>query len=112
MLATDFLGIAFQQGHVLGNRRGEWMMARVPSVLLFVETEQWKVHDPEKIETVCRNVELALAAKKLRAIKPNLAENLTGGQPLVGREEDEVAFLDLEPLGERSFLGIAKELHD
>ena len=78
------------------HRRGERMMAGIPAVLLAVETEQRKFDDPQEIEPVGIDRQLALRLEHVGAIKPDLAQNFAGVEPLVGGEQDQVAFLDCQ----------------
>ena len=75
---------------------GEGMMAGIPAVLFAVETEQRKFDDPEEIKPAVGNGELALGLENVGAIEPDFAEDFAGVEPLVGGEENQVAFLDVE----------------
>ena len=75
MLTADFFRIVLEQRDIFGHRSSERMMARIPTVLFLVETEQRKVHDPEEIETVRIDCKFALAREHVGAIKPDLAED-------------------------------------
>src|SRR2546425_11635503 len=60
MLSTHLFGIALQKRDVLSHRSSERMMAGVPAILLFIETEQGKIDDPKEIKAVWIDVQLAL----------------------------------------------------
>src|ERR1051326_1709192 len=112
MLAADFFRVAVQKWDVLGDRRGERMMAGVPAVLLFIETQQRKINHPQEIKTIARNSETPLRFQKLSAIEPNLAQNLAGGQPLIGCKQEQIAFFDLRFFGERRLFRFTEELYN
>ena len=101
MLAANLLRIGLEQRNILGHRRGERMMAGIPAVVLAVETEQRKFHDPEEVELMRINRQLALPFQNLGAIQTDLAEDFAGVQPLVGGEQNQIAFLNRELGGER-----------
>src|SRR5439155_6737384 len=88
VLAADLLRVALEHRNVLRNRRGERMVAGVPTVLLLIKAQQREVHHPEKIETVGGNGKLALAFEHLSAVEANLAEDLARNQPLIGGKQD------------------------
>jgi hypothetical protein len=71
-------------------------MARVPAVLFFIEAQEREVDDPQEVETVSGDFQLALRFENISAVEANFAEDFAGIKPLVGREKDEVAFLDGE----------------
>src|SRR5437868_1983958 len=48
VLAAHLFRIGFEHRHVFCDRGREWMMARVPAILFFVETEQRKIHHPKE----------------------------------------------------------------
>src|SRR5439155_24787553 len=112
VLAANFFRIACQQRDVLHHRRGERVMARIPTVLFLVEAQQRKVHHPEKLKAVWINGQLPLSLQNLGAVKPDSAEDLTRDQPLVGGEQNQVALLDRELVLERRFFGVIEERHD
>ena len=88
------------------------MVAGIPAVLLAVETEQREFDDPEEMELVVGNNELALGLENVGAIEADLAEDFAGVEPLVGGEEDQVALLDFEFFGEGGFFGGVEEFDD
>src|SRR4051812_34217673 len=110
MLTTHLFRLGLQQRNVLRDRRGEGMMARIPTVLLLVEAQQRKINHPKKIEACWINHEFSLASENLRAIKTYLPQDLACIQPLIGREQDQIAFLDGQLTCERLALGLAEEL--
>ena len=112
VLAADLFRVALEQRDVLGHRRGERMMTGIPAVLFVVEPEERKFNHPQEIEAVGGNGELALGLEHVGAVKSDFSEDFAGGQPLVGGKQNQVAFFDLELLGERRFFGGAEELHD
>ena len=112
MLAANFFRISFQQRDVFRDGCGERMMAGIPAVLFAIKAEQRKFDDPEKIKLLRIYHELPLPFQNLGAIKANLAEDFASVQPLVGGEENQIAFLNRELGGERGFLGFAEKFHD
>ncbi len=112
VLAADFLGVGLEQRDVVGHGCGERMMAGIPAVLFAVEPEQRKFDDPEEIELIRRNRQLALRLEHVGAIEPDLAEDFARGQPLIGGEQDQVAFLDLELGDKRLLLGVVEKLYN
>ena len=63
-------------------------------MILAIETQQRKIDHPKEIKLE-RDGQLSLILEDLRAIKPNLPEDLASGQPLVSREKNQVPFLRL-----------------
>ena len=56
--------------------------------------------------------QLSLPLQYFRAIQPDLAEDFAGGEPLIGREQDEISFLNFKFGNERLFFGLAEKLHN
>src|SRR6202000_390187 len=96
MLAADFFRIGLEKRNVLAYRRGERMMAGIPAVLFAIETEERELDHPQEIETVGRNNKLPLPLQNVGAIETNLAEDFAGREPLIGGEQNQIAFLDLQ----------------
>src|ERR1035437_9102191 len=94
MLTADLLGVDLEHRDILGHRRGEWMVARIPAVLLLIEAQQREINDPEKIEPVCRDDQLPLPFQYVRAIESDLAQDFACREPLVSGEQDEVVPAD------------------
>src|SRR5688500_6596784 len=88
------------------------MMAGIPAVLFLIEAEEREIDDPEEVEPLRIDAELALGDQDLGAVKSNPTENFTGVEPLVGREQDQVAFLDIELLCESGSFGVVEEFDD
>src|ERR1043166_3341535 len=84
VLTSNFFGIGFEYRNVFSNRSGKGMVRRIPAVLLFIKTQQWKVHHPEKLEAIRRYVELSLCPQCFGGVEPDFSNNLTSVQPLVG----------------------------
>ncbi len=96
MLAAHFLRVGLEQRDVLGYRRGERMMARIPAVLFAIKPSSGKLDDPKEIKLMRINHQLPLPFQNVGAIQTDFAEDFTGVQPLVGGEENQVAFLDFQ----------------
>src|ERR1043165_4604920 len=96
VLAPNLFGIRFKHADVFGDGSGKWMMARIPAILLFIETEQREIDPPKKIESVGWNGELALRFQNVRAIETNASQDFASREPLVGGEQNQIAFFDRE----------------
>ena len=83
------------------------MMHRVPFAGCGVELEEGEIGHPEKIELF--GVRQAL---KLGDAQTQPAEDFAGDFPVVGREEDEIAFFDLEPVLQGLLLSLGEEFRD
>src|SRR5688572_18233425 len=105
MLAANFFRLGFEEANVFGNWSRERMMAGVPPVLFLVEAEQREINDPEKVEAIGWDRQFALSFKELGAIKPDLAQDFAGSEPLVGGKQDQVTFLDQKFFLQSLFLG-------
>ena len=68
------------------------MMDRVPFVFLRAECQQRKIRDPEKIELL----ESVGQFLHLGDAQPNPSEHFAGDFPFVRREQNEIAFRDLQ----------------
>ena len=78
---------------VLGQRAGEGVVDGGPAAFLLVEGEQRELGDPEEVELArC----LRAGSAVVGAGEADAAEDLAGGLPLVGGEEDQVAGFDVE----------------
>src|SRR5258706_3185245 len=94
MLASDLLRLGLQQWNILRHGSGKGVMAGIPAVLLLIKTDQWEIYNPQEIKTVGGYRELALSFKNIRAVEANLSQDFACRQPLVGREQNQIAFLD------------------
>ena len=81
------------------------MVHRAPFAGRGIALEEGKIGYPEKVELI--GVRQAL---KLSDAQTQSPEYFAGDFPLVGREEDEVAFFNLEPVSERLLLILGKNL--
>ena len=93
---------------VVGMRAGEGVVDGVPLVIFGREGEEGELRNPKKIERGGVGDEVA----DLGHAEADSAQRFTGSVPLVGSEENEVAFLDCHGLGEGGFLGVAEEFDD
>ena len=84
--------LRFEFRDVLGLRPGERMMHRVPFVFLGAESHERKVGHPEKVELAGARGQLL----HLGNPGTNPAEHFADDFPFVRREQDEVAFFDLQ----------------
>ena len=84
------------------------MVDGVPLLLLLVPGEQRKIDDPEEIQGsgAFERVE------HFGDAQADAAEGFAGDFPFVGTEQNEVAFLDGEALGESGFFGVGEEFDD
>ena len=112
VLAANFLGFGFEEWDVVRDGGSKRMVAGVPAVLFFVEAEEGEIDDPKEVELVSGDVEFAFGFEDFGAVEADAAEDFAGVEPLVGGEEDEVAFLDGELLGEGGFFGVREKFHD
>src|SRR4029077_15056153 len=96
VLAPDFAGVGFEERDVLGHGGREWMVAGIPAVLLLVEAQQREVHEPKEIKIVGWDVQLSLCFEQVGAIKADFAQNFARAEPLVGGEEDQIAFFQCQ----------------
>ena len=96
MLAANFFRVGLEQRDVLRHGRGERMMAGIPAVLFLIETEQREIDDPQEIESIGGDGQLALRFQDVRAIETDLAENFAGVEPLIGGEQNQIAFFDFQ----------------
>jgi hypothetical protein len=97
-----------EERNVLGARAGEGMMDGVPFLLLLAPSEQRKINDPEEIESgrTFKRVE------HFGHAQADAPEGFAGGFPLVGSEQNEVAFLDGKALGEGCLFGFGEKFDD
>ena len=112
VLASHFFRIALEERHIFGDGRGEGMVAGIPAVLFLVKAQEGKIDDPKEIELVRRDDEFALAFQDFGAVEANAAENLAGIEPLIGGEENQVAFSNRQFADEGLLFGFGKEFND
>ncbi len=58
------------------------------------------------------NRQLPLPFQNVGAIQPDLAEDFAGVQPLVGGEQNQIAFLDFQFRRQRGLFRVAEKFHD
>jgi len=87
-------------------------MTRIPPVLFLVEAQQRKIHNPQEVKPIGGNRQLPLPFQNVRAVKPDFAEDFARIQPLIGGEQNQIAFLDGQLLCQRSLFGVAEKFHN
>ena len=113
MLTAHLLGLGLEQRDVFGHRSRERMVRGVPALHFRIVAQEREIHYPEEIELIGRQSELALGFEQIRAVKAETAQNLTGGEPvLVRSEEDEVTLFDRKFFSQSGFFFLAQELGD
>src|SRR5204863_9268818 len=94
VLTPNFFRIAGQQGNVFLHRGGKRMMAGIPAVLFLVETQEWELNDPEEIELVRRDRQLALGFQYIGAIELDASDNFAGGKPLIRGKQYQITLFN------------------
>src|SRR5690349_7565951 len=110
MLAPHLPGVGLKERHVFGHRSREGMMAGIPAILLLIEAEQGEIDHPKEIESSRVEGQFALSFQHVCAVKAYFAEDLAGIEPLIGREQDQVAFLNGQLASQSLFLNWSEEL--
>lgn len=112
MLTANLLWVGLEEQDILGHRSRERMVARIPTVHLPIEAQQRELDDPKEIKARRINHQLALGLEHLSAVEADLAQDLARIEPLVSGEENQIALLDAQLLGEGRLLRLVEELHD